>query len=323
MAEDGLSLWNEGPSRRAITSFVESVTREHSPGFLPSEDRIAVFDNDGTLWCEKPMPIQMDFILRFLVEMGEKDPKCRSRQPWKAAYEKDYKWLGETLSKHYQGDDTELRVLVAGVQQAFGGMTVEEYESRSRTFLETAQHPTLHRPYLACVFAPMRELLDYLKANGFTNYIASSGDRDFMRVVTNRLYGISREHVIGTAFGLKYQGNGVLYKPSLEFFDDGAEKPVRIWSRIGRRPIMGAGNSNGDIEMLDFAGSDSRPALRLLVLHDDAKREFSYEAGAERALDRARAQGWTVVSIQKDWAKVFADAAVEKQATASGTPLSA
>jgi FMN phosphatase YigB (HAD superfamily) len=320
MPQDPLSLWSEGVSKRAITGFVERVTKEHSPDFLPPEERIAVFDNDGTLWCEKPMPIQMDFILRYLVEMAENDPKYRDRQPWKAAYEKDYKWLGETISKHYQGDDGDLRVLVAGVQQSFGGMTVEAYESRARTFLEMAYHPTLHCQYLACVFAPMRELLGYLKTNGFTNYIASSGDRDFMRVVTNRLYGISRDHVIGSAFGLKYQGNGVLYKPNLEFFDDGAEKPVRIWSRVGRRPIMGAGNSNGDIEMLDFAGGSPRLALRLLVLHDDAAREFSYEVGAERALERAKAQAWTIVSVQKDWVKVFAEATAGKQVTTPGKP---
>jgi hypothetical protein len=237
----------------------------------------------------------------------------RERQPWKAAFTKDYKWFGDALVKHYKGDDSDLKLLMGGVQATYGGMAVEEYEARAHTFLEAAEHPSLKRPYLTCVYAPMLELLDYLSANEFTNYIASSGDRDFMRAVTGRLYGIGRECVIGSTFGLKYEGGNVLYTPNLAVFADGPEKPACIWSRVGRRPLLAAGNSNGDLEMLEYAKGTSHPPLRLLVLHDDAEREFAYEAGAERVLGRARSDGWAVVSIEKDWARVFPDVKTGQQ----------
>lgn len=185
-----------------------------------------------------------------------------------------------------------------------------EYEAEVTEFLRTARHPTLGRPYRGCAYLPMVELLQFLEQNDFTTYIASGGDRDFMRPATMELYGVPRERVIGSSFALEYRederGGSVMYKSQLDFFDDGPEKPVRIWSRIGRRPILAAGNSNGDAEMLQFAGGGSHPALRLL-LHDDAGREFDYTAGAERSLERAKAQGWTMVSIKNDWATVFDD----------------
>ena len=178
-------------------------------------------------------------------------------------------------------------------------------------FFETTNHPTLGRSYRACGYAPMIELLDYLSANGFTSYIASGGDRDFMRPVAGDLYGIPPERVIGSALGLTYQDTDgesrLLYKSAMEFFDDGPEKPVRIWSRIGRRPILSVGNSNGDLPMLAFSGLADRPALRLLLLHDDADREFDYVTGAEDALDVAAKNDWTVISIKHDWSRVFAD----------------
>jgi hypothetical protein len=204
-----------------------------------------------------------------------------------------------------------LKVLMIGVQRAFGGMNVEEYESDVDAFLRSARHPTLGRPYCDCAYRPMIELLHYLEGNGFTTYIASGGDRDFMRPATRHLYGIPRERVIGSSFALHFKeglNGAVMYKPEIEFFDDGPEKPVRIWSRVGRRPILAVGNSNGDVEMLQFAGDASRPGLRLLLLHDDREREFDYRAGAERSLEQASAQGWTVISIRNDWANVFGDA---------------
>lgn len=304
-----LPSWNDTVARRAITHFVETVIRTGGPGFVPPEERVAVFDNDGTLWCEKPMPIQVDFILRRLAGMAAQNPALRERQPWKAAFTKDYAWLGNTLVRHYQGDNSDLKVLVGGVEEAFEGMGVEEYEAEVDGFLRSGQHPTLGRPYLACGYRPMAELLRYLVENGFTTYIASGGDRDFMRPTARGLYGIPPEHVIGSSLMLRYQedghGGALLYKAGLEFFDDGPEKPVRIWSRIGRRPILAAGNANGDIEMLQFSGGPTRAALRLLVLHDDADREFDYVAGAEHALEQAHIQGWTVVSLKNDWATVF------------------
>lgn len=304
MADDPLGMWRDGAVKSAIVAFVGRVT-EAGADFVPPDERVAVFDNDGTLWCEKPMPIQVDFIMRFLAESAEKMPELRERQPWKAAFTKDYRWLGDTIVQHYHGDESGVKLLVGALQKSFGGMDVEEYDRRSEEFLETAQHPTLKRPYRECTYAPMRELLDYLDENGFTNYIASGGDRDFMRPVTDRLYGIDRERVIGSTFGLKYEDGRVLYTPTLDIFDDGPAKPARIWSRVGRRPIFVGGNSNGDIEMFEYARGTSHGPMRLLVLHDDATREFAYEAGAERAIEKARPQGALVVSMAKDWDRVF------------------
>ena len=301
-----LASWNDGATKAAVVDFVERVSAEG----IPPEERIAVFDNDGTLWCEKPMPIELGFILQRLAEMADQDAGLRDRQPWKAAHENDYAWLGDVITKHYQGDDSAVKILLGGILQAFGGWTVDEYAAAADDYLGDAAHPTLGRGLTECVYAPMIELLEFLEANGFTNYIASGGDRDFMRPVTQRLYGIPPERVIGSSNALRYEerenGGAIVYEAKPDVFDDGPIKPVRIWSRIGRRPLIAVGNSNGDSEMLAFAGGE-RTALRLLVLHDDAEREFAYTAGAEQALDRAGKQGWTVVSVKEDWQTVFAD----------------
>jgi phosphoglycolate phosphatase-like HAD superfamily hydrolase len=310
-----LASWNDTSTRQAIVEFVESVTHTDGPNFVSPEERVAVFDNDGTLWCEKPMPIQLDFIVRHFAAMAEQDPSLRERQPWKAAYNKDYSWLGGAVVKHYHGDESDVKLLIAGLQQSFGGMSVDDYEAEAARFLSNANHPTLGRPYHTCVFRPMVELLRYLEANGFSTYIASGGDRDFMRPAATSLYSIPPERVIGSTFALSYQtderGDSIIYKAQLDFLDDGPEKPVRIWSRIGRRPIIAGGNANGDIPMLQFAGGPTRPALRLLLLHDDADREFDYTAGAERVLEQAKQQNWRVISIKNDWATVFTDSRKE------------
>ncbi len=313
-----LASWHDTATRHTIVKFVDSVTHVDGPDYVPPGERIVVFDNDGTLWCEKPMPIQLDFILRHLVGMAEQDPALREHQPWKAAYDRDYAWFGGAMVKYYQGDDDDVKLLIGSLQQAFGGMSVDAYEVEAERFLASANHPTLGRPYHACAYLPMIELLRYLEANGFATYIASGGDRDFMRPAAIPLYGIPPERVIGSTFALSYRfderGNSVIYKAQLDFLDDGPEKPVRIWSRIGRRPIIAAGNANGDVPMLQFTGGPTRPVLRLLLLHDDADREFDYTAGAERALEQAKQQGWTVISIKHDWTTVFADAPREEKA---------
>jgi phosphoserine phosphatase len=300
-----LAGWNQGAARRAIVEFVEHTVSTR----VPVDERVAVFDNDGTLWCEKPMPIQADFILRRLYEMAAADPQLRDRQPWKAAYERDHAWLGRVLAEHYAGDDTNVRTLLGGVLAAHAGISVEEFEARADAFLRTTQHPTLGRGYLQCAYAPMLDLLGYLEANGFSNYIASGGGRDFMRPISQDVYGVPRDRVIGSATALDYtaddHGGTITHKPEADYLDDGPQKPIRIWSRTGRRPTLAAGNSNGDIPMLDFTQHPDKPFLRLLVLHDDAEREFDYIGGAEQALERAATQHWTVVSIKNDWATVF------------------
>jgi phosphoserine phosphatase len=303
-----LPSWSDTGTRSAITDFVARVTGD-GPDHLPREERVATFDNDGTLWCEKPMPIQLDFIIRRFAEMAEADASLRKQQPWKAAYERDFGWLGAAMVKHYQGDDSDVALLLDAVTGAFAGLTVEAYAGEVDAFFRAADHPQLRRPYLTCSYQPMIELLRYLEGHGFATYIASGGDRDFMRPVADDLYGVPPERVIGSSLTLDYrhgaEGTGLLYKAQMEFFDDGPTKPVRIWSRIGRRPTVAVGNSNGDVPMLHFAGGPSGPALRLLLLHDDPDREFDYTAGAEEALDQARAHGWTVISMKNDWSTVF------------------
>ena len=306
---ESLSSWNDGAAKDAIVGFVERTCGVSTIDAVPVEDRVAVFDNDGTLWCEKPMPIQLDFILRRLAEMAEDDPDLRDRQPWKAAYERDYGWLGAVIAEHYAGDDTNARILAGGILAAFANISVESFAAQSETFLRGASHPTLGRGYLTCAYVPMVELLHYLDANGFSNYIASGGGRDFMRPISKEIYGIPSERVIGSSASLAYtpdeHGGTIIRQASADYLDDGAEKPVHIWTRTGRRPMFAAGNSNGDIEMLDFSHHADKPSLRLLILHDDAEREFDYVSGAEQALERAERRGWTVVSMKNDWTDVF------------------
>jgi hypothetical protein len=272
-----LPSWRDTPARAAIVEFAEGAAQE-----VPPEERVAVFDNDGTLWCEKPMPIELGFILERLAEMAEQDESLRGTQPWKAAHEQDHAWLGGVITKHYAGDDSDVKVLLGGILKAFEGTTVEDYETSAGAFVREGQHPSLGRTFGKCAYAPM---------------IASGGDRDFMRPITHEIYGIPPERVIGSSNGLRYEGGTITYLAEPDVFDDGPTKPVRIWSRVGRRPILAAGNSNGDVPMLEWADG-----LRVLVLHDDAEREFDYTAGAEQA---AKAEGWTVVSVKDDWSTVF------------------
>jgi len=307
-SEELLRSWNDTATTQAITDFVARVTTD-GPDFVPPEDRVATFDNDGTLWCEKPIPIQLAFILKRLASVAEADASLRDRQPWKASYEHDYAWLSGVMTKHYAGDDSDVKVLMGGILGAFAGTRVEEYEAQAVDFVRTTQHPTLGRAFQDCGFRPMVELLRYLEANDFTTYIASGGDRDFMRPFAEDLYGIPPERVIGSSNALQYDDEtaSLAYLEKPDVFDDGPEKPVRIWSRTGRRPLVAGGNSNGDVPMLRFAGGDNL-ALRLLVLHDDPEREFDYTTGAETALQRADDEDWTVISVRDDWSTVFHDA---------------
>jgi phosphoglycolate phosphatase-like HAD superfamily hydrolase len=301
----GLAAWTDGATKSAITDFVGRVTTEGTPDYVEPEQRIAVFDNDGTLWCEKPAYIQLDFLVRRLAEQAAAEPELATRQPYQAAAAGDLAWFGDAVTKHYNGDDSALKVLAGGVLSAYAGLTVEEHADRVKTFFAEATHPTLNRPYTACGYLPMVELLRYLEAHGFTNYIASGGGRDFMRPVTTQMYGVPPERIIGSSVGLDFADGHLKTTATPEFLDDGPVKPVRIWGRVGRRPIFAAGNSNGDIEMLEYTAAGGGPSLSLLVLHDDADREFDYTAGAEKSLDLAKSEGWTVASIRDDWTTVF------------------
>ncbi|MCV7065162.1 haloacid dehalogenase-like hydrolase [Mycolicibacterium farcinogenes] len=295
-----LESWNDGPTKSAIVDFVDRATAE-----VPPEERVAVFDNDGTLWCEKPAYIQLDFLVRRLAEQAAADPALATKQPYQAAAAGDLAWFGDAVTKHYNGDDSALKILAGGILSAYAGMTVDDHAERIKAFFAEAQHPTLARPYTACGYAPMIDLLRYLEANGFTNYIVSGGGRDFMRPVTASMYGVPPERVIGSSVGLDFVDGQLRTTATPEFLNDGPVKAVRIWGRIGRRPIFAAGNSNGDIQMLEYTSAGPATSLSVLVRHDDASREFDYTAGAEKALDLARSNGWTVVSMRDDWTTVF------------------
>jgi phosphoglycolate phosphatase-like HAD superfamily hydrolase len=290
---------------------VGRVCTEGGPDYVEPQDRVAVFDNDGTLWCEKPAYIQLDFLVRRLAEKATADASLAGQQPYLAASSGDLQWFGDAITKHYQGDDSDVKVLAKAVMSLHESMSVEDHAVLINAFFAEATHPTLGRPYRQCTYLPMVELLRYLEGQGFTCYIVSGGGRDFMRPITGAIYGIPPERVVGSAQGLKFDGKDghgdLLIQPALDIWDDGPEKPVRIWSRIGRRPILSAGNSNGDDEMLMYSGRRGGAALRLLVLHDDDEREFAYTAGAERALEHAKTYDWTVVSMRNDWATVFSD----------------
>jgi len=306
---DPLPSWRDGATKQAVIGFVDDVCGRTGSTPVPVGDRVAVFDNDGTLWCEKPIPIQLDFIVGRLVEVADEQPELRERQPWQAAHQRDHAWLSSVINEHYAGDDTKLKILAAGILTAFAGITVEDFEQEANSYLHAAQHPTLARSYLDCAYAPMVELLGYLTANGFSNYIASGGGRDFMRPISEELYGIPRERVIGSSTTLSYtadrSGGTITHNPEVDYLDDGPQKPIHIWSRTGRRPLFAAGNSDGDIPMLEFTRHPDRRTLRLLVLHDDTDREFGYTTGAERALQRAATDAWTVASMEGDWHTVF------------------
>lgn len=301
--------WRDTATRRVIEDFVTAATT--GPDAVPPVERIAVFDNDGTLWTEKPMPTQLHYILQGWRAAAEADPGLAERQPYRAAVSGDIGWLGAAIDKHYAGDDADMQVLLGAVVALVENMSVEQYAASVTQFYENARHMTLGRPYAHAVFEPMVGLLRYLESHGFTCYIVSGGERDFMRPMTEDYYGIPPERVIGTAFGLAYDADAaeVRYTGGLSFFDDGPEKPVRIWTRIGRRPLLAVGNSNGDMPMLDFARRGPRPGLALLVHHDDdtERGDPAYDKGAERALAEARERGYTVVSVRDDWGRVFVD----------------
>ncbi len=286
-----LDSWNDGATKSAILEFVRSVT---TPGgtFVPVAERIATFDNDGTLWCEKPNYVQADFLLRRLNQMAESDPSWRSRQPWKALYERDHKWLAALM--------THIPELTEGVTEAFEGITTEEFETRVRAFFDTATHPTLGVPYTQVAYRPMLELLDLLRANDFHVYICSGGGRDFVRVISEEVYGITRDRVIGSASTIEYRDGDVYRTKGLELpIDEGPGKPVHIWRRTGRKPLFACGNADGDTEMLQIA------RFPVLIHHDDAEREFAYDEKAEKVLAAAKAGDWTVVSMRDDFREVF------------------
>ena len=298
-----LQSWNDTGTKQAILDFVAAVTDEAGPGYVPPAERVATFDNDGTLWCEKPAYIQLFFAIARLKQMAKADPDLQSQPAYKAAVEGDMAYFASL----YPAD---IPALMKIVFDTHAGMPQREFEQLALDFLSNARHPRFGAPYKQCVYQPMVELLHYLQDHDFKVFIASAGGMSFVRTVSEEIYSIPRENVIGSNITFEYQrvedSPVLLRKPGLvEPTDDGPGKPVNIELHIGRRPILAAGNSNGDIEMLEHTQDRQRPWLCLLLHHDDASREYAYNKGAEESLQLARERGWTVVSMKEDFATVF------------------
>ena len=303
-ALDPLPSWNEGTAKRSIIDFVNRVTQSGSKDFVVPEQRIATFDNDGTLWSEQPMYFQFLFAIDRVKSLAPKNPAWKNQQPFKAVLENDMQSLVDSGS-------TGLMELVMATH---GGITTEEYKQTVKDWLATAKHPKTGRPYTEMVFQPMLEVLDYLRANGFKTYIVSGGGTEFMRPWTERVYGIPPEQIIGSSFKTKFEmrnGQPVLVQhPEISFNNDKDGKPVGINQHIGRRPIAAFGNSDGDLQMLQWAAGGKGARFMLIVHHTDAEREWAYDRKSkigrlDKALDEALNSGWTVVDMKQDWKVIY------------------
>lgn len=300
-----LASWTDGPSRAAIVAFVQAVTEPGSPDFVPQEDRIAVFDNDGTLWSEKPIYFQVMFSMDEVHSLAPSHPDWYTRQPFMAVLQNDHAAVARS------GERGLMEIVLA----TNTGMPVAQYTQRVDQWLDTARHPRTKLPYNSMTYVPMRELLDYLRARGFKTYIVSGGETEFMRAWTQKAYGIPPEQVIGTAFGSEFVASGGGYAlmrlPKLDFNDDGPGKPVAIQRHIGKRPILAFGNSDGDLQMLQWTTAGPGKRFGGIVHHTDARREWAYDRDSsvgrlDKALDEARAKGWTVVDMEKEWKRIYA-----------------
>ena len=303
-SRDPLPSWNDGAARKAIIAFVEKVTRKGSADFVSPEERIATFDNDGTLWSEQPMYFQMLFSLDRVKVLAPQYPEWKTTEPFASLLRGDVK--GALAS----GQKAMLEIVMA----AHAGMTTEEFEKIVKDWIATAKHPTTKRPYTEMVYQPMLELLAYLRANGFKTFIVSGGGIEFMRPWTERVYGIPPEQVVGSSIKTKFEmvnGRPVLIRlPEINFIDDGRGKPIGINEHIGRRPIAAFGNSDGDLQMLQWTAAGSGPRFCLFVHHTDAAREWAYDRTShigklDKGLDHAAQRGWTVVDMKKDWKRMF------------------
>lgn len=302
---DPLPSWNDGATKTSITQFVARVTAPGGPDFVPLEQRIATFDNDGTLWIEQPMYVQLAFILDRVKALAPQNPDWKDKQPFKAVLEDDMRTLAASGEKG----------LVEIMATTHAGMTSDEFEKIVTSWLAAARDRRFKRPYTELVYQPMVELLAYLRANGFKTYIVSGGGIEFMRPWSERVYGVPPEQMLGSSIKTRFEmrdGRPVLFRlPEVNFIDDKAGKPVGINEHIGRRPIAAFGNSDGDLEMLQWTTMSGGARLAVIVHHTDAEREYAYDRQShfgklDKALDAAAANKWTVVDMRTDWKRVFA-----------------
>ena len=303
---DPLPSWNDGPAKQAIVEFVQSTTTQGGLQFVPPAERIATFDNDGTLWAEQPMYFQMLFAFDRVKALAPQHPEWKDKQPFASLLK------GDVNGALAGGEHATVEIVMA----THAGMTTEEFEKIVKDWLATARHPKFNRPYTELVYQPMAELLAYLRANGYKTFIVSGGGIEFMRSWTEKVYGIPPEQIVGSSIKTKYEvrdGKPVLVRLSeVDFIDDKAGKPVGINSHIGRRPIAAFGNSDGDQQMLEWTQGGSGARLMMLVHHDDAVREFAYGAESkvgtfsDALMAEAKAKKWTVISMKNDWKHIFA-----------------
>lgn len=307
LAAQPLPSWNDTITKKAVVTFVEKTTREGSADFVPPPERIAVFDNDGTLWSEQPMYFQAAFLIDRVKALAPEHPEWKENEPFASVLKGD---IAGVMASGKKG----LMELMAATH---AGMTTDQFSKTVTDWLTTAKNPKTGKLYADMVYQPMVELLAYLRENGYKTFIVSGGGIEFMRPWTEKVYGIPPEQVVGSSLKLKYEyrdGKPVLLKlAELDLYDDKEGKPVGIQSHIGRRPIFAAGNSDGDFQMLEWTTSGEGPRFGLIVHHTDAEREFAYDRDShfgklDKALDEAPKRGWTVVDMQKDWKVVFPSA---------------
>jgi phosphoglycolate phosphatase-like HAD superfamily hydrolase len=303
-AADPLPSWNEGNTKKSILRFVDEVTKEHGAKFVAPDERIATFDNDGTLWVEQPIYTQLIFALERIKELAPQHPEWKDIEPYKSVIAGD-------LNNVFAAGEKAIAPLL---MQTHSGMTTDEFREIARKWLETAQDARFKRLHTQLVYQPMIELLSFLRSNGFKTYIVSGGGVEFVRAFSEKCYGIPPEQDIGSSAKLKFEhrdGHPVLVQlPVIDFIDEKEGKPIGIEKNIGRRPIAAFGNSDGDLEMLQWTAAGAGARFCLVVHHTDAVREYSYDRNSkvgklDKCLDEAMQQGWTVVDIKNDWKNVF------------------
>lgn len=301
-----LPSWNDGPARTAIIEFVERATDVDGAGYVPPEERVAVFDNDGTLWSEKPAYFQLLFAVDRVRALAPAHPEWRTKQPFKAVLDNDMEALAAS------GHHGVLELVMA----SHAGLTTREFEEIVQQWLAEARHPRFDRPYTELVYQPMLELLEYLRGNGFKTFIVSGGGIEFMRPWVHEVYGIPPEQVVGSSIKVEYElrdsGPVLVRLPEIDFIDDKAGKPVGIHQFIGRRPVFAAGNSDGDLQMLQWTTGGEGARFGMIVHHTDADREWAYDRDSpvgrlDQALEEAGSAGWTIVDMQRDWRTVYPD----------------
>ena len=304
ISQEVLPSWHEGASKQAIIQFVEQVTDPNSRSYVHPKERIAVFDNDGNLWSEKPFYFQLAFALDRIKMLAPQHPEWKTQLPFKAALEND---INAIVASGKKG-------LVQLVMASHAGMTTTEFAQIVKAWLQEARHPRFNRPYTDLVFQPMLELLAYLRDKGFKTYIVSGGGIEFMRPWVETVYGIPPEQVVGSSIKTKFEMRGgepvIMRLPEIDFIDDKAGKPVGIHKFIGRRPIAAFGNSDGDLQMLQWTAAGKGARFMMLVHHTDGEREWAYDRQShvgrlDKALDEARARGWTIADMKKDWKVIY------------------